>query len=171
MVAMFRARIGLTVAAIGLVGLVGCSSDDNSADSTTSTTERPPWAGQGEDAQWLALDDVCRAANDTAAADAAALLQLDTEVDEHDLAHFYRDRSTQAAALAEQFATMTPPKALSAEWTGLVNGLRAWATWATEAAARVQADGIEADQTQPPGIERFRTSFEWGACALLLDVN
>jgi len=175
--AMFCVRTGLAAAALsataltGFAALTGCSNDDGSANSTTSTTERPPWAGQGEDDLWLALDAVCTAANDAAANDAQALLPLDTEVDEHDLATFYRDRSAQVTTLADQFASMTTPAALSAEWTSLVEGLRTWATWADEAADRVEADGIEAGDTPPPGLERFRTSFEWGACALLLDVN
>lgn len=173
MFAMFPARLGLVavMAFAGLTGISACSSDDGKAGSTTSTTERPPWHGKGEDDLWLALDEVCRTANDDAADDAEALLPLDTEPDEHDLARFYRNRAAQVVELAAEFADMTPPAELATQWPELMSGMRDWAAWAEDVADLVAEEGIETDQTQPLGLERFRTSFDWGACALLLDVN
>ena len=173
MCAVFRVRLGMAVAAISLIGLSGCSKDDGNeaAGSTTSTTERPPWAGQGEDDVWLALDDVCTQANEAALAAAEQLLPLTTEPEPHDLARYYRARSQQVAELATTFQALTPPADLERAWLWLMDGLQQWAQWADEAADRVEVDGLDADLTQPPGLEEFRTSFEWGACAVLLDVN
>ena len=178
MMGMLRRRPAATLIAATLACLASACAPGGeltapmtAAPGGTTTTTTPAWVGTADEELWWAVDEICHEANDAALADAREVLTVGTTPAPAVLADYYRRRADQVDALVETFATVTPPTDTATEWPAALDGLTQYAAWARDIADRVEADGLEADQTADPGLESFRTLMRLGACNLLLDVN